>query len=315
MKDLAHTPVLVAEVLEALNIKADGVYFDATFGRGGHSAALLQRLGPLGRVVAIDRDPEAVRSAERHFADEPRLVMRSARFDESGEVVRNVLGARTGLDGAIADLGVSSPQLDDPRRGFSFNAAGPVDMRMDPAAPLSAAEWLAEVEERDLARVLREYGEERYARRIAHAIVSARGTPALESTTALAELIAAAVPKRERSKHPATRTFQAVRMKVNDELGQLRALLEQVLRLLNAGGRFVVISFHSLEDRIVKRFFRHHARGDDLPAELPVTRDALHPTLRLIGKAQRPGPVEVARNPRARSAIMRVAERTGEAYA
>jgi len=296
-----HRPVLLEEVLEVLDVRAQGRYVDATYGRGGHARAILARLGPEGRLLVLDRDPEAVAHARARLGADPRVDVAHASFARLGELLDG-RGWRGRVDGVLMDLGVSSPQLEDPARGFSFLREGPLDMRMDPAAGESAAEWLARAPEREIARVLRDYGEERYARRIARAIVRARP---LRTTRELAEVVAAAVPRREPGRHPATRTFQAIRIHVNRELEALRAGLEQAVEALAPGGRIAVISFHSLEDRIVKRFLRARARPAPPAPGLP----APPPTLRLLGRPRRPGEAEVAANPRARSAVLRAAER------
>jgi len=303
-----HRPVLLEEALTALNIRADGRYVDGTFGRGGHSGAILARLGPEGRLLALDKDPAAVAEGERRFGDDPRFVIRQTSFAEIGEVTRT-LGWLGKVDGILLDLGVSSPQLDDAERGFSFRHDGPLDMRMDPTRGPSAAEWLAEASEQEIARVLKEYGEERFARRIARAIVQARAEVPIETTGRLASIVAAAVPNREPGKDPATRSFQAIRIFINRELADLQAFLDQVLAVLAPGGRLAVISFHSLEDRLVKRFIREQEKGDRFPPDLPVTAAQLQPRLRAVGKPIRPSETEVRENPRARSAILRVAER------
>ena len=308
MNQAGHIPVLSREVVDALHLPDDGFLVDATFGRGGHSRLCLDELGPDGRVLAIDRDPHAVAYGRRLFADDDRIRIVRGRFSELASLLAiHAPGVR--VDGILLDLGVSSPQLDEAARGFSFGADGPVDMRMDPDAGLSAGTWLEQVSETELARVIREFGEERFARRIARAIKQAVAAGELGSTRDLAAVVAGAVPTRERGKHPATRTFQAIRMRVNDELGELRAVLPQALDALSRGGRLVVISFHSLEDRIVKRFFREQARGDRYPPGLPVTADMLTPRLRLVGRDVRAGERELAANPRSRSAVMRVAEK------
>jgi len=303
-----HRPVLLEEALEGLNIKADGKYVDGTFGRGGHAAALLARLDDNGRLLALDKDPWAMREAERRFGDDSRVVIRQASFANLKETART-LGWLGQVDGILLDLGVSSPQLDDASRGFSFRQDGPLDMRMNPQAGPSAAEWLADASEQDIVRVLKEYGEERFARRIARAIVAARREQPITTTGQLAAIVAAAVPRREPGKDPATRSFQAIRIFINRELDDLRAFLAQVLEVLRPGGRLVVISFHSLEDRLVKRFIREQEKGDRFPPDLPVTRVQLRPRLRAVGKPVRPGQDEIRANPRARSAILRVAER------
>ena len=304
----AHTPVLLDAALEGLRVMAGGCYVDGTFGRGGHARAILARLGSTGRLFALDRDPEAVAFARAQFADEPRLHVEHGSFADLGSFAeRNGIAGR--VQGLLLDLGVSSPQLDDASRGFSFQADGPLDMRMDPSSGESAADWLARATEREIAAVLSDFGEERFAKRIARAIVQARTSVPLRTTAELAALVARASPARDPHKHPATRTFQAIRIFVNRELEALGQCLEQSLRVLAGGARLVVISFHSLEDRIVKRFMRDRARGAVLPKGLPVPGLPPAGELRVIGKAVRPGPDEIARNPRARSAVLRVAER------
>jgi|TARA_B100000745_G_scaffold6865_1_gene5745 16S rRNA (cytosine1402-N4)-methyltransferase len=302
---------MVKEVVEALNIRPDGTYVDATFGRGGHTRAILECLGPAGRVLAIDRDPDACRYGHEVFANEPRMLLVQARFSDLAAIIERE-GLRQRITGMVFDLGVSSPQLDHASRGFSFQKQGPLDMRMDFSTGETVADWLSAVEEAELVRVLRELGEERYAKRIARAVVGARGHVPLTTTTELAALISQCVPTAEPGKHPATRTFQALRIKVNGELDELDVILSQIESLLSVNGRLVVISFHSLEDRRVKHFFRRCARGDRYPPDLPITRDQIRPTLRLVGKLLRPTSEEVDLNPRARSAVMRVAERTAE---
>ncbi len=303
-----HTPVLLDEVLAGLAVRPDGRYCDATFGRGGHAAAILARLGPQGRVVAVDRDPAAIEAGRRRFADEPRLTLVRGSFGRLEERVR-AAGVEGELDGVLLDLGVSSPQLDEAARGFSFMQDGPLDMRMDNEAGQGAGQWLARVGERELADVLYGLGEERFARRIARAIVAARAESPILTTGQLAAVVAAAVPKREPGKHPATRSFQAIRMHVNDELGELEAALPQAVRLLAPGGRLCVISFHSLEDRLVKRYIQREERGDPVYAGLPEVPPHARPRLRRAGGARRPSEDEVRANPRARSATLRVAER------
>jgi len=305
---LPHQPVLLAEVLAGLNPRLAGCYLDATFGRGGHAAALLAALGPEGRLLALDRDPAAERCALDRFGGDSRFAFVRGAFGQLGERVAE-RGLTGRLDGVLLDLGVSSPQFDDPARGFSFGRNGPLDMRMDPETGINAATWLARVEEAELARVLAEWGEERFHRRVARALVAARRQAPITTTMQLAEIVAAAVPTREPGQHPATRAFQAIRIVVNDELGQLRAALPQAVRALAPGGRLAVISFHSLEDRMVKRFMRDQARGREWPLDLPVRGGPEGMTLRLIGRALRPDAAEIAANPRARSAVLRVAER------
>jgi 16S rRNA (cytosine1402-N4)-methyltransferase len=307
MNDL-HRPVLLDEVLDALQIKQDGLYVDGTFGRGGHAAALLERLQGQGRLLAFDKDPEALTYAANRFPNESRLMMRRGSFRNLGSVVAE-LGWQGKVDGVLLDLGVSSPQLDDAARGFSFLNEGSLDMRMNPQEGVSAADWLAKASAEEIADVLWKYGEERFSRRIARAIVSRREIDPIRTTRQLAELIATAVPRRERKKHPATRSFQAIRIFINHELEDLEAVLPQVVTALAPGGRLAVISFHSLDDRMVKRFIREEQRGPQLPPDLPVVPEAFTPRLRAVGKAIRASDSEVQANPRARSATLRVAER------
>jgi 16S rRNA (cytosine1402-N4)-methyltransferase len=304
----AHTPVLLDEVLAGLSVQSAGRYCDGTFGRGGHTAALLEQLGPAGRVVAIDRDPEAIAAGRERFAGESRLTLLKGSFGQLAGLVR-AAGLENGLQGVLLDLGVSSPQLDEARRGFSFMQDGPLDMRMDYESGPSAAQWLARAGEREIADVLFRLGEEKFSRRIARAIVAARAEQPIATTRQLAELVAAAVPTREPGKHPATRTFQAIRIHVNRELEEIEAALPQAVELLAPGGRLCVISFHSLEDRLVKRFMRREAQGDPVYAGLPNVPAHARPRLRLVGGAVMPGDAEVERNPRARSAVLRIAER------
>jgi 16S rRNA (cytosine1402-N4)-methyltransferase len=306
--DWGHVPVLLEEAVDALGVTNGGLWVDGTFGRGGHAAAILARLGPEGRLLALDRDPEAAAAAARRFAAEPRLLFRSVDL-AALEAEVNALGAGGQVRGVLLDLGVSSPQLDAPGRGFSFLRDGPLDMRMDPRQGQSAAHWLAHVDEVELDRVLMELGEERFHRRVARAIVRAREQNPIQRTVQLAELVARAVPTREQGQHPATRTFQALRLWVNQELEQLREALRQAVRVLAPGGRLAVISFHSLEDRMVKRFLRQQARGVAVPRRLPLAASETGASLRSIGRLVRPSTGECARNPRARSARLRVAER------
>ena len=303
-----HRPVLLDEVLEGLNIQADGYYIDATFGRGGHAGMILRQLGHEGCLMAIDKDPEAIRTAHERFRVEQRFSIEQGSFTMLKELVQQ-RGWHGKVSGILLDLGVSSPQLDDASRGFSFRQDGPLDMRMDPATGMTAAQWLATAQEKEIARVLWEYGEERFSRRIARNIVALRSQTPLTGTAQLARLIADSVPRREPGKDPATRSFQAIRIHLNQELNELHKVLPQAVQVLAPGGRLAVISFHSLEDRIVKRFMREQARGDLFPPDLPVTQAQLRPGLRVIGKARRAGSAELANNPRARSAVLRVAER------
>jgi len=300
--------VLVEEALDALALEAGGFYVDATFGRGGHTARILEALGGEGRVLAIDRDPQAIAAGRERFAHELRLALVQASFADLRTLVPAYAQGRP-CRGVLFDLGVSSPQLDDPSRGFSFRADGPLDMRMDPAHGEPVADWLARASVDEIREVIATLGEERFARRIAKAIVAARAERPIRRTSELATLVARAVPTREPGKHPATRTFQALRMFVNDELGQLERGLAAALDVLAPGGRLVVISFHSLEDRLVKQFMKRESSIDPALARLPVIPPDAQPRLKLVGRKRRPGEQEVARNPRARSAIMRVAEK------
>ncbi len=307
-----HAAVLHDEVIEALAIRPDGRYVDGTYGRGGHARSILAALGDDGRLIVMDRDPEAIADAENLLGTDRRVTI---IHDEYANLRAHVaeLGLLEQIDGILLDLGVSSPQLDDADRGFGFRHDAPLDMRMNPLLGPTAAEWLAEADEHEIASVLWEYGEERFSRRIARHIVAAReqGRP-IETTRALAELIAACVPRPKNRRHPATRSFQAIRIHINQELVQIQRLLESVLDILKIGGRLLVISFHSLEDRIVKRFFKSHSTPARVPRNLPL-RDSELPSrirLRLPDKAVRPGEREIAANPRARSAVLRVAERT-----
>ena len=302
--DRGHRPVLLEEAIAALMVSVDGTYVDGTFGRGGHATRILESLSPRGSLLALDQDPEAAAVAELICANDSRMRFRSTNFRALAD------GAAPGsVQGVLLDLGVSSPQLDNPARGFSFSQDGPLDMRMDPESGQSAADWLANVKEAELARVRKELGEERFARRIARAIVNARREGPIQRTAHLAEIISAANPKWEPNKHPATRSFQAIRLNINSELESLQDALSAALSVLARGGRLVVISFHSLEDRIVKRFIRNASRGRQLPPGVPISFEEQQVSLKPIGKAVMPSPTEVAANPRARSAVMRIAER------
>jgi len=301
--------VLLREAVDALQVKADGLYADCTFGRGGHSREILRRLGSRGRLLALDRDPEALQAADQIC--DARFTALHASFSR----LRDALNAEgvSGVDGILMDLGVSSPQLEDAKRGFSFRLDGPLDMRMDTSRGISAAQWLGVASERQIGEVIETYGEERFARQIARAIVAARSRRAVHSTRQLAEIVENAVATREPGQDPATRTFQAIRIFVNQELEELSLGLAQALEMLKEGGRLVVISFHSLEDRIVKRFLRDNARAAPVPRGLAVREaDRARPRLRLVGKAVRPSHSEIGSNPRARSAIMRVAEKLAQ---
>jgi 16S rRNA (cytosine1402-N4)-methyltransferase len=294
------------QAVEALAVRPDGVYVDATFGRGGHSRLILARLGGQGRLVALDRDPEAVAAGQA--IGDGRLVLRHAAFSELSQVL-DAIGVQA-VDGVLMDLGVSSPQLDDAARGMSFRFDAPLDMRMDTSRGRTAAQWLVQASQRQIAEVIKNYGEERFAPEIAKAIVAARSRGAIATTRQLAEIVAQAVRTREQGQHPATRSFQAIRIYINQELEELSLALPRCLDALKPGGRLVVISFHSLEDRIVKRFLRDEA-SPRVPARLPLRAAEMPPgRLRLVGKPVRPSAQEVADNPRARSAIMRVAERS-----
>lgn len=306
---LMHIPVMRDAVLDGLALKPGGHYLDGTFGRGGHARAVLERLGPSGRLLLMDRDPDAIACATGEFGSDPRVAIRHANFSELGEWN----AVRGGLDGVLLDLGVSSPQLDDSARGFSFRSDAPLDMRMDPTTGLGAADFLARADEREIADVLFRYGEERMSRRIARAIVGRREDAAITTTRELAELVERALGRRERHKHPATRTFQALRIRVNDELGSLERALPAAAATLIPGGRLVVISFHSLEDRIVKHFIRGEIAAP-VRRGLPLPTVAA-PPLRAVGRKQMADADEIARNPRARSAVLRVAEKpaAGEA--
>lgn len=309
-----HETVLLKEAVNALlqashgERELEGTYIDGTFGRGGHSQLILSQLKDNARLIAVDKDPEAIKQGKVIEEKDPRFKIKSGSFIH----VKNWL-AEEGLlgkvDGVLLDLGLSSPQLDDATRGFSFMSDGPLDMRMNNAEGLSAKEWIASVAKEELAQIIREYGEERFAKRVASAIVTARELTPINTTHELAEIVSAAIPKWEKHKHPATRTFQAIRIHINRELEDLKALLEDVLEILSIDGRLVVISFHSLEDRIVKQFMKKQAKGDEFPPGLPITQDKIKRRMRLIGKAIRVSDEEVERNPRSRSAIMRVAEK------
>jgi 16S rRNA (cytosine1402-N4)-methyltransferase len=303
-----HQAVLLKETIEALAIQRDGIYVDGTFGRGGHTKAVLARLSSAGRLLGVDKDPEAIAVGYALAKEDSRFSIAQASLKDLAQVVirQGWLGK---VNGVLFDLGVSSPQLENAERGFSFLRDGPLDMRMNPAVGQSAAEWLANAKEKTIAEVLKTYGEERYGRRIARAIVQARSLKPLTRTGQLAELVVRANPSREPGKHPATRTFQAIRIFINNELEELQAALEQAVAVLAPKGRLAVISFHSLEDRIVKRFLKQQARGENLPPELPVRGDLYPAKLRVLSKLIRPSPREVACNPRARSARLRVAEK------
>jgi 16S rRNA (cytosine1402-N4)-methyltransferase len=309
MSSDAHVPVLLGPVLEGLNIRASGCYVDGTFGRGGHSRAILQRLNANGRLIAIDRDPQAIDSAPQTLLSDPRFELIRGECAQLETFIgeRNLTGE---VDGLLLDLGVSSPQLDEAGRGFSFLRDGPLDMRMDPDTGQSAAEWLAMVDEKELRRVLKIYGEERQAGRIAHSIVAARGEAPIDRTGQLADIIAAAAPAHGQKRHPATKSFQAIRIFINGELDQLERVLEQSVDVLRKAGRLCVISFHSLEDRIVKRFIRNASRESEQYRGMPVVPEEFRPKLKPVGKLIEATADEIAVNVRARSARLRIAERT-----
>lgn len=307
--DFQHITVLLNEAVDTLVGEGDGFYIDGTFGRGGHSALVLSRLSETGRLMAIDKDPEAIACADERFADEPRFSIERGSFAQLEEFV-TAKGMQGQVDGVLLDLGVSSPQLDDPERGFSFMADGPLDMRMNPDAGESAADWLARAGEKEIADVLYTYGEERHSRRMARAILAEREIEPITTTARLQKIIAEANPSWEKGKNPATRAFQGIRIFINRELEDLESCLDQALEMLKPGGRLVVISFHSLEDRIVKRFIRKYVKGDEhLPLGIPVTEDMMNKRLEAITKAVKAGKHEVSENPRSRSAVMRAAKK------
>lgn len=303
-----HVSVLRHTVLELLEVRADGTYIDGTFGRGGHSKAILAQLGSGGRLLVVDRDPQALQAAAELAAQDSRVTAVAGSFGEI-DAVATAHGVLGEVDGIVLDLGVSSPQLDDAERGFSFIHDGPLDMRMDPTSGMSAEEWINSAAEKDMARVIARYGEERDARRIARAICNTRTQQRISRTRQLADLIEVIKPRRGKGKHPATKTFQAVRIHINNELGELQAFLDKVLTVLKVDGRLCVISFHSLEDRLVKRFLRDRSRVDPALARLPVVPDSAQPVLALPAAAIRPGADEIAANPRSRSAVLRTGVR------
>ncbi len=303
----SHVPVLFREAVDALNIMPGGTYIDATLGRGGHSAEILRHLNDQGRLICFDRDPRAIELGKEKFASDDRVSIVHRPFSEMSSALTQEANP---INGVLMDLGVSSPQLDQAERGFSFMRDGYLDMRMDTTQGESAAQWLARVDEAELVQVLFDLGEEKFARRIARAIVLEREETKLESTLQLAAIVAQATPKKDKHKHPATRTFQAIRLHVNQELVEVSQALPQALELLAQGGRLAVISFHSLEDRIVKRFIRKHSTPNLPPRNIPVTEEHYLTPLKSIGKAIKPSKEEIARNPRSRSSVLRIAERT-----
>jgi len=309
-----HIPVLKREALDALAIREGGIYVDATLGRAGHAKAIADAMGAQGRLIGFDRDPRAIELGKEVFADDSRVSIIHSEFARMKEMLREFVEVEN-VDGVLMDLGVSSPQLDQAERGFSFMRDGELDMRMDPTRGESAAQWLSSVEERDLMMVLFELGEEKFARRIARAIVLERAETKIESTLQLAAIIEQAIPKKQKNKHPATRTFQAIRLHINQELSQVATALPQAVELLKAGGRLAVISFHSLEDRIVKRFIRELSTPNLPPKNIPVSEEAYLTPLKMISRAIKPSSAEIADNPRSRSSVLRVAERTAVSYA
>ncbi|MCF2948607.1 16S rRNA (cytosine(1402)-N(4))-methyltransferase RsmH [Paraglaciecola aquimarina] len=307
--EFSHLSVLLQESIDGLDIKPDGVYLDATFGRGGHSKQILNKLSDKGRLIAIDRDPTAIQAAQT-FADDARFSIHHSAFSDL-EKVAEELGLVGKVDGILMDLGVSSPQLDDAERGFSFMRSGPLDMRMDTSKGLSAAQWLAKAEEQDITQVIKEFGEEKFGKRIAHAIVNTRQVTPITTTSQLAEIIDQAVPVKDKYKHPATRSFQAIRIYINSELDEIKTGLKAALNTLAPTGRLAVISFHSLEDRLVKRFMREQSRGLQVPAGLPIMQAEIDAAkaMKTIGKAIKPSADELNQNVRARSSVLRVAEK------
>lgn len=309
-KPQPHTSVLLRECIDALSIRPEGTYLDATFGRGGHSKAILDKLGEHGRLIGIDRDPQAIEVGNALAVTDKRFTIVHSAFGDMAEIVHH-LNLSQELDGVLMDLGVSSPQLDQAERGFSFTQDGPLDMRMDTTKGMSAAEWLNSAEEQDIAQVLKEFGEEKFGKRIAHHIVNTRVTTPLRSTLQLVKLIDEALPVKDKFKHPATRSFQGIRIYINSELEQLRLGLKASVSALKKDGRLAVISFHSLEDRLVKRFMKEQSQGRVFPIGVPVTQAQIDEdrVLNLVGKAIKPSETEVDTNVRARSAVLRVAEK------
>ncbi|PCK33566.1 16S rRNA (cytosine(1402)-N(4))-methyltransferase RsmH [Pseudoalteromonas piscicida] len=307
-EEFKHISVLMTETLDALAINPEGIYIDGTFGRGGHSGEILKRLST-GRLQAIDQDPQAIKAAEK-FADDTRFSIARNRFSQIKSVAEQA-GILGQVDGILLDIGVSSPQLDDADRGFSFMKDGPLDMRMDPDSGRSAAQWLAEAELEEMVFVIKKYGEEKFATRIARKIIETREHTTITTTAQLAQLIDDAVPVKDKHKHPATRTFQAIRIYINSELEEIQTALQASLEVLKPGGRLVVISFHSLEDRIVKQFIKKQSKGEAIPRGLPLTDEQLKQnlTLKAVGKAIKPSDEEIAQNPRSRSSVLRVAEK------
>jgi len=303
-----HQSVLLQQAVDALVTDESGFYIDGTFGRGGHSKRILEKLSGEGRLLVVDKDPEAISEAEKLKQQDSRLIVAHCSFAQIADLADNH-GVSGNVSGVLLDLGVSSPQLDEAERGFSFSKDGPLDMRMNNAEGMTAQEWLASAREEEMARVFFEYGEERFSRRIARAIAEERKQTSITGTLQLAELVKQAHPAWEKHKHPATRVFQAIRIQINNELGELEQVLSSIVGILRTGGRMVVISFHSLEDRLVKQFINREQRGDDFPPDMPVTQAQLNPRLKRVGKQVRADVAEVSENVRARSAVLRVAEK------
>jgi len=303
-----HQSVLLQQAVDALVTDESGFYIDGTFGRGGHSKRILEKLSGEGRLLVVDKDPEAISEAEKLKQQDSRLIVAHCSFAQIADLADNH-GVSGNVSGVLLDLGVSSPQLDEAERGFSFSKDGPLDMRMNNAEGMTAQEWLASAREEEMARVFFEYGEERFSRRIARAIAEERKLTTITGTLQLAELVKQAHPAWEKHKHPATRVFQAIRIHINNELGELEQVLSSIVGILRTGGRMVVISFHSLEDRLVKQFINREQRGDDFPPDMPVTQSQLNPRLKRVGKQVRADVAEVSENVRARSAVLRVAEK------
>ena len=303
-----HQSVLLQQAVDALVTDESGFYIDGTFGRGGHSKRILEKLSGEGRLLVVDKDPEAISEAEKLKQQDSRLIVAHCSFAQIADLADNH-GVSGNVSGVLLDLGVSSPQLDEAERGFSFSKDGPLDMRMNNAEGMTAQEWLASAREEEMARVFFEYGEERFSRRIARAIAEERKQTSITGTLQLAELVKQAHPAWEKHKHPATRVFQAIRIHINNELGELEQVLSSIVDILRTGGRMVVISFHSLEDRLVKQFINREQRGDDFPPDMPVTQAQLNPRLKRVGKQVRADVAEVSENVRARSAVLRVAEK------
>jgi len=303
-----HQSVLLQQAVDALVTDESGFYIDGTFGRGGHSKRILEKLSGEGRLLVVDKDPEAISEAEKLKQQDSRLIVAHCSFAQIADLADNH-GVSGNVSGVLLDLGVSSPQLDEAERGFSFSKDGPLDMRMNNAEGMTAQEWLASAREEEMARVFFEYGEERFSRRIARAIAEERKQTSITGTLQLAELVKQAHPAWEKHKHPATRVFQAIRIHINNELGELEQVLSSIVGILRTGGRMVVISFHSLEDRLVKQFINREQRGDDFPPDMPITQAQLNPRLKRMGKQVRADVAEVSENVRARSAVLRVAEK------